>query len=148
MEIRNIIDSVLDKGYLLSLGTVDDGGVWVADLIYVHDSDFNIYWLSRADARHSKALERNTEVAGTISLSNDPAEKDIGLQLTGFAENFDVFLPEMTIEYIRKRRRPQIRDAMEILKSGKLSWYKLKPRRIELIYEELFGHEKKILEIE
>ncbi len=144
MDNRKLAESVLEKGYLMSLGTVDDGGVWVSDVIYVHDSEFNIYWISRGDTRHSKAIENNPNVAGTITVSNDPREKDLGLQIAGIAEKVDGYLPILTVEYYIKRRRPLLKSAAEILKGG-TSWYKLKPTMVELICEELFDHEKQII---
>lgn len=42
-KIKNLIKEVLDQGYLMSLATVDDGGVWVSDVIYIYDDNFNIY---------------------------------------------------------------------------------------------------------
>ena len=45
-ELKQLIQEVLEKGYLMSLATLDDGGVWVADVIYIHDDDLNIFWMS------------------------------------------------------------------------------------------------------
>lgn len=39
---RDLIKEVLEKGYLMSLATEDDGGVWVSDVIYIYDEKFNI----------------------------------------------------------------------------------------------------------
>ncbi len=46
-DIKQLIKEVLERGYLMSLGTVDDGGVWVSDVIYVFDDDFTMYWMSK-----------------------------------------------------------------------------------------------------
>ena len=53
---------ILEDGFLMSLGTIDEGGVWVADIIFVPE-EWELYWVSMPDARHSKALERNPKVA-------------------------------------------------------------------------------------
>lgn len=42
-DLRELAKSILDQGYLMSLGTADSGGVWVSDVIYIHDADFTIY---------------------------------------------------------------------------------------------------------
>ena len=55
-NIKSLITEVLEKGYLMSLATVDDGGVWVADVIFIYDDALNIYWMSDSDVRHSKAI--------------------------------------------------------------------------------------------
>ncbi|MBD3280603.1 hypothetical protein GF389_03710 [Candidatus Dojkabacteria bacterium] len=36
---------------------------WIANLYFVHDSKFNIYWYSPKNSRHSRAIEKNPTVA-------------------------------------------------------------------------------------
>ena len=105
-NVKQLIKEVLDQGYLMSLGTVDEGGVWVADVIYIHDDDFNIYWMSDPDVRHSQALLTNKQVSGTITTSR-PKENNIGIQFSGIAEK---------IEGNRFEWEPEI--TAKILKSG------------------------------
>ena len=64
MDIKARILEVLEKGYLISLATHDDGGLWVADVVYTFDDDLNIYWMSYPTVRHSKAIEDNNQAAG------------------------------------------------------------------------------------
>jgi uncharacterized protein YhbP (UPF0306 family) len=44
MDLGKIAKEILEKGHLMSLATVDDGGVWVADVVYIYDDNFNIYF--------------------------------------------------------------------------------------------------------
>lgn len=81
--VKKRILEVLESGYLISLGTVDDGGVWVSELIYVYDDDLNIYWMSKPISRHSDAIQKNSGVAGTITVSNSISDPDLGLQIAG-----------------------------------------------------------------
>jgi uncharacterized protein YhbP (UPF0306 family) len=84
-DFQSIVRDVLSDGYIMSLGTIDQGGVWVCDLVYVYDDELNIYWLSRTDTRHSRAIEINPQVAGSISVSR-PGEEEVGIQFSGIAE--------------------------------------------------------------
>lgn len=145
-ETRKLIEKILEKGYLLSLATIDDGGLWVSDVIYVHDSDLNIYWLSQTNTRHSQAILKDNRVAGSITISNNPDENEIGLQLEGTAEkvNGDVF--KMAVKHRQKRRKPEPTQEDEILDEGE-SWYRMKPSKIELLYQPLFGFEKRGIEL-
>lgn len=68
-ELKNLARAVTKDAYVMSLGTVDEKGVWVADLIYIPDENFNLYWISMPNARHSQAIERNNKVACTITAS-------------------------------------------------------------------------------
>lgn len=85
-RIKKLIKQILGEGYLMSIAVMDEGGVWVSDVI--HDYDLNIYWMSNPDARHSKAIIKDKRAAGTItvdSASND----DKGIQFEGTAEKID-----------------------------------------------------------
>ena len=87
-NIKDLIKEVLEKGYLMSLATVDVGGVWVADVIYVHDDELNIYWISDSEIRHSEAILKNNKVAGAITVSG-PGENNLGIQFEGLAEKIE-----------------------------------------------------------
>lgn len=139
-EVRDKVLEVLEKGYVISLGTVDTGGAWVTDLVYVHDDELNVYWFSYDTPRHSTALTANPKVAGTITLSANTKDPDIGLQIEGVAEKIEDLEGKIALSYNAKKGRA----TPWILKEGQF-WYRLKPTKIELIYEPLFGFDKKTL---
>ncbi len=141
-ELKSLIKQVLEKGYLMSLATIDDGGVWVADVIYIFDDQLNIYWMSDPDVRHSKALLKNSNVAGTITVS-DQGEKNLGIQFEGMAEKLEGPRFDLAVKHYSKRKKPAPKEADDVLQGD--SWYCLKPRKIELINEELFGFKKQKL---
>ena len=141
-DIKGLITQTLEKGFLMSLGTVDEGGVWVCDVMYVFDDNFDLYWLSHDTTRHSKAIIKNPKVAVTIAI-----EKAFeGLQIEGTAEKItgDVF--EMAKKLRAKGGKKLPEKEGEILDPGE-SWYKIKPTKIEVINEKLFGFHKKVLEL-
>lgn len=144
-DIRKLIEEVLERGYLMSLGTVDDGGVWVADVIYVHDENLNLYWLSLPDARHSRALGENNGVACTITSAWETG-KERALQIEGVAERATGEMFELEKNLQTKRGMAPSAEAGEVLRKGHM-WYVLKPTKIELIHNELFGYDKQTLEI-
>lgn len=126
----------------MSLGTVDDGGVWVADVIYVHDDSFNLYWLSQEDTRHSKAIAKNSKVGATITLERAFE----GLQIEGKAKKVTGALMKLARKHWKKSGKKPPKSESEILDPGE-SWYRLTPTKIELINEPLFGFEKKVVTI-
>lgn len=142
VDINKRVKKVLEQGYLISLGTVDDGGVWVADVIYVHDDDFNIYWMSSPGFRHSTAILNNNNVAGAITVSQAPGEKDFGLQVSGCARKIGkVISPNIAIRYLKKKKKFELEDIGKVLRDG-YDWYVLEPTKIELIDQENFGFDK------
>ncbi len=136
-NLKEQIIEVLEQGYVLSLGTLDTQGVWVADVIYTHDEELNIYWMSYESARHSKAIATNNKVAGTITVREK--EDDLGLQIEGNAQLIKGN-QELAKRFQEKRNRPLTQNE-EILNGRK--WYCLKPTLIQLLDKKKYGHEKK-----
>lgn len=140
LEIKKRITEILQKGYIMSLGTLDTQGVWVADVIYIHDEYFNLYWMSFKSARHSQALKMNDKVAATITISG-PNKPDLGLQIAGIASIISGPHPDLALSFRKKRHRPLNKSETEVLSNR--NWYCLKPTKIELIDKQNFGYEKK-----
>ena len=143
-DLRDLIEEVLSNGYLMSLATLDKSGVWVSDVIYIYDENFNIYWMSDPEVRHSKALLENNKVAGTITVSG-PGENNLGIQFDGEAEKVDGARFDLAKKHYLKRKKLPPKEQDDVLQGD--SWYVLKPKTIELINEKLFGFEKKKLEL-
>lgn len=145
-DLKRITREILDQAYILSLGTVDENGPWVSDLVFVYDDNFNIYWLSLPDTRHSQAIEKNPQVSASVTISYKQGEDNIGLQLEGFARKIEGDILEIATKHLLKRKKPAPKKEGEIFEANQ-SWYKLKPTKIQIIYEPLWGFEKKDLVI-
>lgn len=117
----------------------------MSDVIYVYDSEFNIYWMSEPNVRHSQAILNNPQVAGTITISGQ-GEDNLGIQFEGIAEKIDRSRPDLAVKHRAKRMKPSPEPGQDILEDGE-SWYTVKPKKTELIYEKLFGFEKQKLEL-
>ena len=146
-DIRQLVKEVLDQGYLMSLATTDNGGVWVCDVIYIHDDDLNIYWMSDKNARHSQAIKKDNKVAGSITYSTKSKVPNFGIQFEGAAEQLEGIQFMLLIKHLAKRSYP----APDISQATKLMdgdvWYKLTPKKIGLIDEENFGYDRQNIEI-
>lgn len=145
-DIRKLVEEVLNKGYLMSLATVDDGGPWVSDVIYVHDDQLNIWWISMPQTRHSKAILADARVAATITVSTELGEPNLGLQISGTAERVEGDDLARATKHRTKRGKPAPSREGELIADGHV-WYRLKPTKIQLIYEPLFAREKKSLDL-
>lgn len=138
-EIKQLISSVLDRGYLTTLAIMDEGGVWACDVIYIYDDDLNIYWMSDPDARHSQAIMKRNQIAGTITVSGQ-GENNLGIQFSGTAERIEGARYDLTKKHFLKRRKPIPHEDVDVLEGD--SWYILKPQLVELIHEELYEFDK------
>jgi len=139
-NIKELIKEVLEKGYLMSLATKDEGGIWVSDVIYINDDEFNIYWISDPEVRHSEAILKNNKIAGTITVSG-PREDNLGIQFEGVAEKIEEPRYDLAKKHYTKRLKPEPEESEDVLQGD--SWYVLRPSKVELICEKLFGFEKK-----
>lgn len=143
-ETKQLILEVLGRGYLMSLGTLVEHNPWASDVIYIHDEDLNIYWMSDTETRHSKAIETHPQVAGTITVSGQ-GQDNLGLQFSGIAQKIDGARYDLALKHFAKRKKDLPQEEDDVLKGD--AWYILKPTRIELIYEKLFGFEKQVIEL-
>lgn len=137
----------LENGYLISLGICDADGPWVADVIYVHDDEMNIYWMSKPQRRHSIAIDGEySHVAGSVTVSVRADQSDEGLQISGVAEKVESPSADLLKQWFKKRGKTF--PLTEILHGIVLidhDWYKLTPDRIELIHKEAFGRDRKTI---
>ncbi len=143
MNETEIISTILSKGYVMTLATADKNGPWACDLIYVFDTHYNLYWLSHPTLRHSVAIRENNKIAATITLSNSPDGLDEGLQIEGVATELQETRLDLAILLQTKRKKPAPQQESDFMNKGR-KWYCLKPTKIEIIFEKLFGYTKKI----
>lgn len=139
-SLINLVDEVLNASYLMSLGTVDSEGSWVADVIFVHDDVCNVYWMSTADRRHSMAIEKSPNVAAAITVTMKPGDPDLGLQMSGVAEVIEFVPRDVAVRYFKKQNKPEPAEDFVVLPDHR--WYVFCPTRIELIHEPLFGYDR------
>ena len=128
----------------MSLAVQDEGGLWVSDVVYIFDDNFNLYWMSDPEVRHSKAVIKNSQVAGTITISNKSKEPNLCIQFSGIAEKIDGPRFDLAKMHLRKRSHPEPKESDDVLQGD--SWYMLKPEFMDIINEELWGYDKKKLQ--
>jgi uncharacterized protein YhbP (UPF0306 family) len=145
MDIKKRIQEVLNRGYLMSLGVHDDGGVWVSDVIYVHDDEMNIYWMSDPEVRHSKAIIKSSQAAGSITVTSYGEKPELGIQFYGRAEKIEGQRHDLATQHLSKRGKPAPQEGTDLLQGD--SWYVLHPSKIDLIDAEHFGWEKRNLKL-
>ena len=147
--IKKLILEILSKGYVMSLATLDEGGIWVADVVYIFDTDYNIYWKSQVYTRHSKAIQKNSHVAATITTSVKGGKNE-GLQIEGEVERIYQSTLEMFNAHLQKRLgdvpHTKYYDANDKLIDPEISWYRLRPKKIELIFEKYYEFDKQVIE--
>lgn len=143
--LKEMVRKILEDAFVVSIGVVDEQGPWVADVTYVHDDQFNIYWVSMPQTRHSKAIEKSGKAAATITASWTPGEER-SIQIEGHAQRVDGPLFEYEKKLRAKRGKPLPQTPGEVTADGH-EWYVLKPVRIELIHNQPFGYERQTVQL-
>ena len=89
MNLNKLINEYLNEAKLMQVATTKGNKPWVSSVWYVHDEDWNLYFISRRNRRHSFELKGNPNVAGTITVphTKGSGEKVRGLQFEGTAHD-------------------------------------------------------------
>jgi uncharacterized protein YhbP (UPF0306 family) len=139
MDLKQRVREVLEQTHLMSLGVVDEGGVWVSDVIFVFDDDLNVYWMSDPEARRSRAIEKTGRAAGTITATTKSGEPNFGIQFEGAAEKINGPRHDLAVKHYAKRGKAAPLETDDVLDGD--AWYKLTPTKLRLIDETNFGFE-------
>lgn len=138
-QIAQRIREVLERGYFMHLGTTDGDGPWVCTLIYIHDDDFKIYWMSDPGVRHSRAIAARANTAAAITVS-EPHTPNFGIQIVGTAAKLRGRRYDLAVRHFVKRGKAPPSKILDVLQGD--SWYALTPTAIDLIDEKRCGFEK------
>ncbi|MEN9390255.1 MAG: hypothetical protein RLZZ283_355 [Candidatus Parcubacteria bacterium] len=144
---RNLVQEVLENAYLLVLSTNDSEGVWSAPVVFIHDEQLNLYWISQPTTRHSKALLENPLVAGSI-IASFASDDERAVQVSGRAELSGGPSFELIEKFAQKRNEPVPKtpdDVLGFLEGDR--WYCLKPDTYKLTHSKHFGYENVFLKL-
>ena len=84
--LRKLIKEYLKEAKMMQLATVSNGKPWVCNVWFAADKNFNIYWFSATNRRHSIEVAKDNHVAAAICLPQTSKDKPRGIQLEGTAE--------------------------------------------------------------
>ncbi len=98
---------IIDNNNYIALATSDKKmNPWVAAVFFVHDQDYNFYFLSSIDSRHGKNIMGNASVAGVIFNSTSPIGSSDSVQICGNASLVEKKDIMRAIEIYAKRLFP------------------------------------------
>ena len=91
MDLKQLIKDNLKTTRTMSLSTSVNNKPWTCTIHYYSDDDFNFYWISTPQRRHSQEIAQNPNVAVAIKIHEDtPDEKYvIGISAEGTAKLID-----------------------------------------------------------
>lgn len=144
-QVKQLIHELLHDAPLFTLATCVNNQPWCCDMIFVWDDDFNMYWLSSPDARHSKEIEQNSKVGATVTLvDQDGKGKSLQIEGEGFVIEDDKRRFEADKNFKDRHHMTGLLTLEQALEeTKKLNLYQLKPTKIFLTHEPKFGRERK-----
>jgi uncharacterized protein YhbP (UPF0306 family) len=103
MELRTLIRDYLHQAKMMQVATSVNDQPWACTVYFAFDEDFNLYWISLPTRRHSKEIEQNNMVAGTIVFPHTPGDDVRGLQFQGVATYLSGDEATQGMKYYAKR---------------------------------------------
>lgn len=120
-----------DNIYCVIASSSKDGKPWISPVFYGYDENYNIYWISDKDARHSELIRNNPQVAIVIFNSQAPEGKGDGVYFEAMVEEInDVEEAEKAYKIRDKRAKiPEfkVKKVDEVIGNGQWRVYKAVP---------------------
>jgi uncharacterized protein YhbP (UPF0306 family) len=137
---KEILWKYLGEAKLMSIATVSGKHPWAASAWYVHDKDWNLYFLSRKSRRHSLEMKKNPNVAGTIVTPHviGSGEKVRGVQFEGTARECNWEELKLGRELYTKKYPTAENIPLQMFRLVKFiaTYYIIKPKKF-VLYDEI-----------
>lgn len=143
MEIKNLVKKYLSRGRMMQVATVSSNQPWCCTVYFVPDQDFNVYWISKPQTRHSLEIKQYSTVAAAIPVKYVPGKPVVGLQIEGDAEEMnDQTAITKPITLYAKRYQTGAKWLEDFLAGkSKHKLYKITPRCFVLFDEETYPND-------
>ncbi len=130
------VKKILSNNLYMTLATVSsDGQPWSTPVFYAIDDDYNLYWYSRKDTRHSQNIKEINKISASIfAVSGE--DKGVGIYIEGIAtELIEEELDHAANTYAAKaasneEEKAQLTTTRDFLDDSPLRMYKIIPSKI------------------
>lgn len=119
---------------------------WICNVYYVIDNSFNLYFLSEPKSKHCQDIAQNQEVACSVADSSQKVtDKKVGAQIQGTVRQVRDWGEIERILSMWNKANPGFEKVINIdnIKNKVINSkvYKIKPKLIKWLNEELYGLE-------
>jgi uncharacterized protein YhbP (UPF0306 family) len=141
-DLRRDALDLLVRHSTMTLAVVDEEGPWAAAVYFASDG-FRLYWLSKPDARHSRAIARDPRVAAAIHGEFWEWQEIRGLQIEGRAADVEDEAGRRRARDLYVARFPFAKPLLERITG--VRWYRLEPDRVLSVDNERgFGDRREV----
>lgn len=134
MNPKELIQKHLSGINILQLATSHNDEPWICTVHFCMDKNFNIYWVSRTDRKHSQQIASNPKASVTAVVHQNSPDEDyvIAVSATGTAEITKDASGDIRNAYQTKLNKPpnMLPDPNE--ESNLQEFYCLKPEKFIL----------------
>lgn len=131
---------IIKTNLYMTLATTNGNSPWSTPVFYAQDEDYNFYWYSRKDTRHSQNIASSNKVSVSI-FSNEGEDGGVGVYIEGKASEITNLELDHAIEiYAQKgaqttEEKNQFTVKEDFLDSSPLRMYKIIPEKIYISSE-------------
>ena len=81
MDYQKLARDIIEQNQYMTLGTTSpDGKPWVSPVVYAFDKNYNFYWISLPNSKHSQNITANKNISLAIFDSHQNWGEGVGLQ--------------------------------------------------------------------
>lgn len=86
LDLNQLALEIIEKNQYMTLASDN----WASPVCYTFDKDYNFYWVSMLNSRHSQNIEKNPNISVAIFDSRQLVDTGIGLQIEGIAKKLEL----------------------------------------------------------
>ena len=138
-DLNKLARKIVEDNQYMTLGTSDaDGSPWVSPVVYAHDKNWNLYFISIPGSRHCQNIKVNNRVSVAIFDSQQSVGEGVGLQIEGVVEKTSLKDAPLVTKVYFSRKYPHGRNmrsafssALKEFLNGKIyRFYKFVPTKV------------------
>lgn len=106
------------------------GEPWISPVVFGYDKNYNLYWFSDKDSKHSKLIYQNNRVAVVVFDSKAPEGTGDGVYIVGKASEVLEKELEHAIKIVSGRFGKEPKSKEKFLGDSPLRFYKIVPEKL------------------
>jgi nitroimidazol reductase NimA-like FMN-containing flavoprotein (pyridoxamine 5'-phosphate oxidase superfamily) len=85
MNSAEAVKKIIESNTYITIATSDGERPWITPVFFAHDKEYNFYWSSFSEVKHSLLISKNPNIAAIIFDSSSPEGQGDGVYIQGTA---------------------------------------------------------------